>query len=468
MPIPKKGERKKTFIKRCIPYIFEKEPRSLTTKVKRRKPKQAYAICNSIYDRRKNEKITPFSDTYTRIDESIDNPFLTKKERHIIDTIYPILLKSYRNRSFNIEDRPSTITHLTGNIIEIHASADMYDVYVEYWIDYGRYYIKYLRHDEIQDELEPEEYDDELEPSIILVGHKSFRLNSIIKRMNRYAKKQRLKNLVDTISRYEEREKRNETIDFNDIDMDQTRPALTNDKMDKIRDMRIDESIDNPFLTKDERHIIDTIYPILLESYHNRNFKVDFALPSYLSYLTGRIAMIYASTDTYDVYVEYWIDYNRYYVKHSRHDEIQDELEPEEYEEHKGITLDFIAHKSFRLNSIIIRMIRYAKRHGLLNKSKNESIDFGDIDMDETQRPTLTDQDFVDFLKENGIYDDFIYNMQNRTDGIYKHWKDIDSFCDDVGRRQYVRDAFYWVGTSQGHVFWSNINNKWLEWVGRH
>jgi len=50
MPKPKKREGKKHFIKRCIPYIFDNESETLTSKDQ--KSKQAYAICNSFYDKR--------------------------------------------------------------------------------------------------------------------------------------------------------------------------------------------------------------------------------------------------------------------------------------------------------------------------------------------------------------------------------------------------------------------------------
>lgn len=54
MPTPKKNERRKNFIKRCIPHLFNEEPETLTSKDK--KSKQAYAICNSMYDDKKNKK----------------------------------------------------------------------------------------------------------------------------------------------------------------------------------------------------------------------------------------------------------------------------------------------------------------------------------------------------------------------------------------------------------------------------
>jgi len=54
MPSPKKGEHKKKFIKRCISYMYNEEPDKLTSKDN--KNKQAYAICNSTFDRRNKKK----------------------------------------------------------------------------------------------------------------------------------------------------------------------------------------------------------------------------------------------------------------------------------------------------------------------------------------------------------------------------------------------------------------------------
>ena len=52
MPKPRKGEKKKKFIPRCISYMYHKEPDTLTSKDK--KSKQAYAICNSLYDKKES------------------------------------------------------------------------------------------------------------------------------------------------------------------------------------------------------------------------------------------------------------------------------------------------------------------------------------------------------------------------------------------------------------------------------
>ena len=53
MPTPKKKESKKKFIPRCISHMYHNEPDTLTSKDK--KSKQAYAICNSMYDKSKKE-----------------------------------------------------------------------------------------------------------------------------------------------------------------------------------------------------------------------------------------------------------------------------------------------------------------------------------------------------------------------------------------------------------------------------
>lgn len=56
MPEPRKKETKNKFIPRCISHIYHNEPEILTTKTKKKKSKQAYAICTSIYDREKRRE----------------------------------------------------------------------------------------------------------------------------------------------------------------------------------------------------------------------------------------------------------------------------------------------------------------------------------------------------------------------------------------------------------------------------
>jgi len=88
MPKPRKRERKKHFIKRCIPYMFDNEPETLTSKDK--KSKQAYAICNSFYDKRNENHIFNFN----QLNETNYDDFLNLRKT-ISDIGYSV--ETYRN-----------------------------------------------------------------------------------------------------------------------------------------------------------------------------------------------------------------------------------------------------------------------------------------------------------------------------------------------------------------------------------
>jgi len=85
---PKKYERKKHFIKRCIPYMFDNEYSILTSKDK--KSKQSYAICSSMFDK-KNENFEIFK-TYN----SSKDKFNDLKEE-----LYELGLNISLNKGFN-------------------------------------------------------------------------------------------------------------------------------------------------------------------------------------------------------------------------------------------------------------------------------------------------------------------------------------------------------------------------------
>lgn len=74
MPKPKKGESKDNFIPRCISHMFHNEPDTLTSTDK--KSKQAYAICNSLYNRKrkkKSKKESRICDFDTFVNENINS-----------------------------------------------------------------------------------------------------------------------------------------------------------------------------------------------------------------------------------------------------------------------------------------------------------------------------------------------------------------------------------------------------------
>jgi hypothetical protein len=92
MTVPKKGEKKKKFIKRCISFLYNEEPETLTSKDK--KNRQAYAICNSMYDKKKNKKnenILLFNDF---INENIKYKYMNKEdEMDLYNIIKPFIIK---------------------------------------------------------------------------------------------------------------------------------------------------------------------------------------------------------------------------------------------------------------------------------------------------------------------------------------------------------------------------------------
>ena len=74
---------------------------------------------------------------------------------------------------------------------------------------------------------------------------------------------------------------------------------------------------------------------------------------------------------------------------------------------------------------------------------------------------------FIAFLKENGIYEKWIYNIKDQhptingslwcmlLDRIYEN-KSYDG----------INHAFTWADTKDGHEFWSYYNIKWKRIVG--
>jgi hypothetical protein len=71
---------------------------------------------------------------------------------------------------------------------------------------------------------------------------------------------------------------------------------------------------------------------------------------------------------------------------------------------------------------------------------------------------------FYSFLKENNIYDVFLYNCY-----LFSNNKDVIEnmvYFITVGIKQYngiylIGDAFDWSETSEGIQFWNEINKKW-------
>ena len=99
-------------------------------------------------------------------------------------------------------------------------------------------------------------------------------------------------------------------------------------------------------------------------------------------------------------------------------------------------------------------------------------VDFDCYDIEETNGSPLTNKKFVKFLKDNKIYDKFIYNLKqeiSHSHGYYgRSWHSIDTFCDDVSPGNYIIHGFFWPLTPEGRMFWDRHNTVWYLIVRRN
>ena len=69
---------------------------------------------------------------------------------------------------------------------------------------------------------------------------------------------------------------------------------------------------------------------------------------------------------------------------------------------------------------------------------------------------------FIAFLKENGIYEKWIYNIKVQhplTD--YEWWNLFMSKIYQDRCSEGINWAFYWTDTEDGHEFWSYFDREW-------
>ena len=74
---------------------------------------------------------------------------------------------------------------------------------------------------------------------------------------------------------------------------------------------------------------------------------------------------------------------------------------------------------------------------------------------------------FIAFLKENGIYEKWIYNMKRQHPTSDIEWWNLffyrfyeNKCCNGINW------AFYWADTEDGHEYWRYFDLKWKSIVG--
>lgn len=64
---------------------------------------------------------------------------------------------------------------------------------------------------------------------------------------------------------------------------------------------------------------------------------------------------------------------------------------------------------------------------------------------------------FIEFLKENGIYERYKKLLKTYYQGAYT----LTSYCKEVYPEQYFNGAFIWSQTEEGEYFWVALDAKW-------
>jgi hypothetical protein len=94
-----------------------------------------------------------------------------------------------------------------------------------------------------------------------------------------------------------------------------------------------------------------------------------------------------------------------------------------------------------------------------------ENIDWDWVDEEKSEVSDFEGcEDFYNFLIDNNILDEYIYNFNK-----YKldNKLDLKVFFDNYNKRDYLLKSFLWKLTKEGYEFWEKINIKWYKKIGR-
>ena len=75
---------------------------------------------------------------------------------------------------------------------------------------------------------------------------------------------------------------------------------------------------------------------------------------------------------------------------------------------------------------------------------------------------------FLRFLKEEGVYSEWVYNIYEQHpiwDKTFWECKLKEILSEDKKCSEAIFYAFDWADTRQGCYFWSKLNNKWTKLI---
>jgi len=92
-----------------------------------------------------------------------------------------------------------------------------------------------------------------------------------------------------------------------------------------------------------------------------------------------------------------------------------------------------------------------------------ENIDWDWVDEEKSEVSDFEGcEDFYNFLIDNNILDEYIYNFNKyKLDN-----KDLKVFLDIYNKRYYLLESFLWKLTKEGYKFWEKISIRWYKKLG--
>ena len=74
-----------------------------------------------------------------------------------------------------------------------------------------------------------------------------------------------------------------------------------------------------------------------------------------------------------------------------------------------------------------------------------------------------TKQQFVKFLKDNNVYEQYMHDFNKRED--YRNYEcPKNQILSKVEPLCFIDSAFSWCGTKEGHMFWLRMSYNWKQY----
>lgn len=73
-------------------------------------------------------------------------------------------------------------------------------------------------------------------------------------------------------------------------------------------------------------------------------------------------------------------------------------------------------------------------------------------------------QIFIQFLKDNDAYEEYVYNF-NKREKFRNKACPKNQFFSKKEPKEYILFAFTWDSTSEGLRFWNEIDIKWMDYL---